>query len=94
MNGLTLDTTTRTLFRDGHSVRLTPIEWRIFGVLDCGGMAIETTAIVERVWGHDPNGGPKTVTNCVHVHCGNLRRRLRLVDIGLESKKGVGSCIA
>lgn len=70
---LALDLRTRTLRRDGETIRLTPLEFKILHYLMVNrGRVLTNSAIVEHVWGFSGAGNEDLVK--VHVH--RLRQKL------------------
>lgn len=49
-----------------------------------------TDAIIDKLWGHDPNGGPDNPAGVIRVHMTYLRRFLRDHGVTIESDYMVG----
>jgi DNA-binding winged helix-turn-helix (wHTH) protein len=47
-------------------------------------------AIIDALWGHDPNGGPDYPGNIVAVHVMHLRRALRAYGVEIRNVFGAG----
>ena len=73
VEGLEIDFGTRTVRRDGHDIHLTPIEYKLLGVLARNrGRLMTHRALLTEVWGpqyaHD--------TQVLRTHIANLRRKI------------------
>ena len=71
--GISIEFSTRRVIRNGHEVRLTPIEWRLLTVLAAdAGRPISHRDLFDQVW-HRPYGNPQ---QHLRVHITNLRRKV------------------
>jgi two-component system, OmpR family, response regulator RegX3 len=86
VDGLEVDPRSRRASLDGRSLRLTPREFDLLGLLASDpGAAISRERIFESVWGTRWYGSPKAID----VHVAALRRKLG--DAGwIETVRGVG----
>jgi two-component system, OmpR family, response regulator len=74
--GLTLDPTTHEAACEGHSVRLTPTEFRVLGALAaCAGKPVRRRDLVRAAW---PDGAV-VHENTIDVYLARLRRKLRAI---------------
>ncbi len=73
VGGLTLDTTTREVFRDGRPIDLTSKEYALLEYLmRHPNQVLTRTMIAEHVWNYDFDNA----TNVIDVHIRNLRRKI------------------
>ncbi len=74
VDDLRLDPAQRTLIRpDGDAVRLTNLEFRVLHLLmSHRGQVMDTSVIVDRVWGHTGNGDGVLLKNVIY----RLRRKI------------------
>lgn len=73
--GITLDTMTREVLKDGDPVQLTPKEFSILEFLLYNqNRAVSRFTLAEHVWGDDFD--PFTMSNFIDVHIKNLRRKI------------------
>jgi two-component system KDP operon response regulator KdpE len=73
VDGLEIDFSTRTVRRDGEEVHLTPIEYKLLGVLARNrGRLLTHRALLTEVW------GPRYAddTQVLRTHIANLRRKI------------------
>lgn len=62
---------------DGRTVALKRTEARLLGAMvDAYGRVVRREALVDAVWGDDPDGGPMSAMNGISVLVHSLRRRL------------------
>jgi two-component system response regulator MprA len=74
--GLTLDPTTYEAAGEGHTVRLTPTEFRLLGALATGaGESVRRRDLVGAAW---PDGAIVSA-NTIDVYIARLRRKLRAI---------------
>jgi DNA-binding response OmpR family regulator len=91
--GMELDLISRTVRRDGHSIRLAEREADLLAFLmKRAGRVCTREEILASVWGYDHDPG----TNVVQVYVGYLRRRLRLAGspAPIETVRSVGYRLA
>jgi hypothetical protein len=82
-----LDPERRELVLDGRRVELTRLEWETLSYLHARtGQAVERSALLRDVWGHDWTGG----SNVVEVVVSALRRKLGDRAGALQTVRGVG----
>jgi DNA-binding response OmpR family regulator len=81
---------TRAVSVNDLTVELTPREFAIFQALRLG-VALNSDALVDRIYAADPDGGPLFGRACVHIHVMNMRRKLTTIGLTVESRKGRGS---
>jgi two-component system, OmpR family, KDP operon response regulator KdpE len=75
VGGLTVDTPTRRVSRDGAQIHLTPIEWQILAtLLASAGRTLTHQQIFDAVWGRE-FGSPQQY---LRVHITNLRRKIEV----------------
>lgn len=73
IDGLVLNFETRTAMRNGHVVRLTPIEWSILRpLLEEGGRVLTHQQLFDEVWGQSSGD----VRQYLRVHITNIRRKI------------------
>jgi heavy metal response regulator len=73
VDGLTLDTTSRAVTRDGQPVELTAKEYSILEYfMRNPNQVVTRTMIAERIWNYDFDGE----SNVIDVHVRNLRRKV------------------
>jgi two-component system response regulator MprA len=80
--GLTLHPANRMLGRDGHTVALSPTEYRIAtAFLDHPGLPLGRVALFEHVWGYDFGGG----SGILESYLASLSRKLATLGCRLAS---------
>jgi two-component system, OmpR family, KDP operon response regulator KdpE len=77
LNGLEVDLAARAVRRDGEVIHLTPIEFRLLGVLvQNRGRLLTHNALLQQVWGVGYTDARQTL----RVHIANLRRKIEPSD--------------
>jgi two-component system, OmpR family, KDP operon response regulator KdpE len=72
---LEIDLAARTVYREGEEVHLTPIEFKLLGVLVRNrGRLLTYSALLRQVWGAAHEDDRQTL----RTHIANLRRKLEL----------------
>lgn len=75
VGNILMDDVSKTVFRDGEEVRLTPTEYEILKLLmSCPGKVYSPREIYEKVWHETPLGFESTVA----VHVRHLREKLEI----------------
>lgn len=75
VGNILMDDVSKTVFRDGEEVRLTPTEYEILKLLmSCPGRVYSPREIYEKVWHETPLGFESTVA----VHVRHLREKLEI----------------
>lgn len=73
------------------SAGLSPSERRLFLAVSGGkGRAVTLDAIMENIWGHDPNGGPDCADVIIRRYVCTGRPKLKPFGFGYECVRGVG----
>ena len=75
--------TERRMAWSGNNIHLTPLELRLMKLLDKS--AMDTSALVERAYSNDANGGPETANNSVRVTISRLRKKLKPLGLKIEA---------
>jgi DNA-binding response OmpR family regulator len=68
----------------GHSMTLLTALYAAYP----GSMAYER--ILDRIWGHDTDGGPLTARNVLHVLMARMRPSLRQIGVGIGTDRASG----
>jgi len=89
LNGLEIDLAARVVRRDGDEVQLTPIEFKLLGVLiQNRGRLLTHNTLLQQVWGTAYIDARQTL----RAHIANLRRKIDAADGGrlIHTDHGVG----
>jgi two-component system KDP operon response regulator KdpE len=89
LDGLEIDLAARVVRRDGDEVHLTPIEFKLLGVLiQNRGRLLTHNALLQQVWG----AGYMDARQTLRAHIANLRRKIEPADAGrfIHTDHGVG----
>lgn len=74
-----------------YQAGLSPGERRLFLAIARGkGRAVTIHAILNNIWGHDPNGGPDCADGIIRRYVSIGRRKLEPFGFGIETVRGVG----
>lgn len=77
------------VFCQGRLVRLTPSQFRIAScIVAARGKTVSADAIMEALYGDDPDGGPEEKT--IDVHLCKIRKALPALGIAIETVWGRG----
>jgi two-component system KDP operon response regulator KdpE len=93
LDGLEIDLAARVVRRDGDEVHLTPIEFKLLGVLiQNRGRLLTHSALLQQVWGAAYMNARQTL----RAHIANLRRKIEPADGGhlIHTDHGVGYRLA
>jgi two-component system KDP operon response regulator KdpE len=93
LDGLEIDLAARVVRRDGDEVHLTPIEFRLLGVLTQNrGRLLTHNALLHQVWGATYTDARQTL----RAHIANLRRKIEPADgeCLIHTDHGVGYHLA
>lgn len=70
---------------------LTPHQRNFYNILQKAGSAgLQAQDIADRLWAHDPNGGPVWARNCVSVMKRRINTKLRKHKIQVVTTVGAG----
>jgi two-component system KDP operon response regulator KdpE len=93
LDGLEIDLAARVVRRDGEVVHLTPIEFKLLGVLiENRGRLLTHNALLQQVWGAAYIDARQTL----RAHIANLRRKIEPADGGplIHTDHGIGYRLA
>lgn len=80
LDGITIDTGRRTVFRGGENISLTPMEYDLLLILARNrNLAMSRERLLREVWGTDFEGETRTVD----VHVAQLRKKTGLVIVSV-----------
>lgn len=72
-----IDEDARAVIVGNEERHLPPMQWQILGILRRReGALITYEAMIDALWGDDPDGGPDDATGRLRVHICNLRKAL------------------
>ncbi len=73
-------------------LELTRRQRDIFAALQKAGVAgITVSQLVDKIYSHDPDGGPDTAENVIHVQRWKMKDRLAKYGMQITTTKGHGS---
>jgi DNA-binding response OmpR family regulator len=87
INSLHINLSTREILIDGHNISVTQKEFEVMALLIHNrNIVIERAKILDRVWGYDYYGDPRTVD----THIKTLRAKMRHYGKLIKTVRGVG----
>ena len=80
-----VNTTRRSVTRDGVEVFLSPQLFEIFLLISKAKSGVTPEQLFQSIYGDDPNGGPLCGRKAIHVQRRNLNRRIAPLGLHIRS---------